>query len=1465
MIFKTNILHYLIKHWKGLTLLVICLFFLKLSSYAQAYFFKNFSLEEGLIQSQVYTICQDKNGNLWIGTLGGISKYNGKQFESISTNDGLIDNSVTSIIEDKQGNVWVGTWTGISIITCANEFALNCSTTFVNLTDKHGLSHYKINIIYEDSKGDIWIGTDDGLTQISTNEQTKSDINFLANKKLTNYTTLSGLSSKKVLSILEDKKGNLWTGTDSGLCMYMPKESGNFMFKKIEFSNYTINCGINKIIEDEKGKIWFATQQGVFSYNPYNQLLTHVTANNAFNNVVITDVLESKRGELFFSTESQGFYKYVSEIFEQYSTENGLKNNDIRVLFEDRESNLWIGTNSSGIFRYSNKRFESINTEFGLTDNKIWSIFEDEFENLWFGTYGGGVTMYSPKEKTFNTYTSKNGLSGNRVYAIIKDKKNNMWFGTENGVSVLKGVHSQTVLNNPSFVIYRSNNGLADNKVYSILQDTDENIWIATRGGLSKYSSKIISENKFKNYYKENGLADNIVRHIFQDGQENLWFATNNGISKLVSVSDKDEISFENITKKDGLIGNTMISITEDIAHNLWFASYAGGISRYDPKTKNIINFSTDEGLSSDNVVLLTTDSENNLWLGTNEGISKLDIHQLNISGNAFFKHYDKLEGFTGIETNQNAVFKSQSGMLWFGTVNGAIRYNPAEDKLNIVKPIIQIKGLRLFYQTVSLTDKANFNYEQNHITFDYIGICLTIPEKVKYQYMLEGFDAEWSPVTDATFATYSNLSPGNYQFKVIACNNDDLWNTVPAVYIFQITAPIWRKTWFYNISALLFILLIYILVKYRIRRIEKLNRTLEDEVALRTNQLYSQKKKLEYAYLDLAKEKETSEHLAYLVENAQYDMIFVLNNDGIILESNTLAKNFFGYSEKEISSLNLKELLVFQDPLEWENIINSISEFNNWRGEMKGKTKENNEFFLEMTLSKSEEKSNLKGNMICFIRDISARKSIEALLNSNHAKTTALIKAIPDLIFRVDCNGTLIDYKSFDETQLLVSNSKKNEIPNNISELFSASITSIFLSYINQTIVSKEMCFFECQLPTKKGNIDYEVRAVVSDKDKNEVLFILRDISKRKEAEKELQKLSLVASKTNNAILISDKEGKIEWVNNAFTKMSEYNVEEVIGNTPQILRNKEENLVSFRKSLQKCIDKQEPLVYEVLNYTKSGKPYWVLSNTSPVFDDDGNFKYFVVIDIEITEQKLAEKKLRKYAAELERSNQELQAFAYVASHDLKEPLRKVMTYSDRIITKYKSKFDENGQHYFERMRASTLRMQALIEALLNYSRVSTQANEFEKTDLKEIIQIIVADLEIQIKDTGGKVLFDKLPVIKADKLQMRQLFQNLISNSLKFHKPNVPPVVQILYNDKIKKNHIITVKDNGIGFDEKHNEKIFKPFQRLHHQTEYEGSGIGLAICDKIIQRHQGTITVKSNPDEGAQFIISLPNTIND
>ena len=273
----------------------------------------------------------------------------------------------------------------------------------------------------------------------------------------------------------------------------------------------------------------------------------------------------------------------------------------------------------------------------------------------------------------------------------------------------------------------------------------------------------------------------------------------------------------------------------------------------------------------------------------------------------------------------------------------------------------------------------------------------------------------------------------------------------------------------------------------------------------------------------------------------------------------------------------------------------------------------------------------------------------------------------------------------------------------------------------------------------------------------------------------------------------------------------------------------------------------------------KNGELFWIAQSISPVLDENGEISHFVGVSMDKTQRKKDAEQLKSYAIELQRNNKELEDFAFIASHDLQEPLRKITTFGDRLIEKTVD-LDEHSRDYIERMGKSARRMKRFIEDLLLYSKVTTKQKPFELVDLEKKVKTVCEEMDHIIHSTHAVVNISNLPTIEGDNNQIHQLIVNLIFNSFKYKSEGKPPIINIFGKKKENNYWEISIQDNGIGFDEKYADRIFKPFQRLHGRSKYEGSGLGLTICKKIVERHNGTISALSKPGVGTTFILTLP-----
>lgn len=341
------------------------------------------------------------------------------------------------------------------------------------------------------------------------------------------------------------------------------------------------------------------------------------------------------------------------------------------------------------------------------------------------------------------------------------------------------------------------------------------------------------------------------------------------------------------------------------------------------------------------------------------------------------------------------------------------------------------------------------------------------------------------------------------------------------------------------------------------------------------------------------------------------------------------------------------------------------------------------------------------------------------------------------------------------------------------------------------------------------------------------------------------------------DALFVIDAEARVRITNEAVRKLFGYAESEILGKTIDTLEYVDPE-ASFSRTLGDMLRRAPIRDEERVFRAKDGERIDVSISVSSLHERELEGGAVVIVR-DIRERKRVEQEMRDFTIQLQQSNRELEDFAYVASHDLQEPLRKIQAFGDRLKVKYAETLVGDGLDYLDRMQKAAGRMQALINDLLVFSRITTKAQPFAAVDLEEIAHEVVHDLEVRIHQAGGEVIVGALPAIDADALQMRQLLQNLVGNGLKFHRPDLPPRVEI--SGKVFNNTVqITVSDNGIGFDEKYADRIFTMFERLHGRAAYEGTGIGLAICRKIAHRHGGEIQASSVPGAGARFVVTLP-----
>ncbi|MBI4947174.1 MAG: histidine kinase [Bacteroidetes bacterium] len=801
---------------------VCCLLF-TLKSFSQSYNFKNYSAEQGLPFVQVYAIFQDSKGNLWSGGYGGLSKFDGKTFTNYSPKNGLANHWVTSIAEDNQGNIWVGTISGLSKFDPSSSLRAG-ATSFSTFTRKHGLAGDYINSLSTDKNGNLWIATTEGIT-------------IYDGKSFSSLTTKKGLPSNNISLIYADKSGNIWMGTDSGVSKIAFE---NKIPQDKSFDNYSVVKGIydsliTSITEDESGNIWFGTNSGVVKYDGVN-LKTFTTQDGLSDNHINSVIKDEHSNDIWVGTFN-GLNKISllsSGVSPSPSERVGVRRDEVSVetfhiadvqngdkigkLFVDEEGNLWLGT-FNGLYRFRDPAFATYASKDGLLNPMIFPIFRDRKNNLWIGAYEEGFYKYDGRN--FRNYSEKDGLIGTQMNAGMEDKAGNIWMGTNKGVSIYDG---KTFKN-----IHGRKDGLKSDSVTSIIQDRKGRIWLGGNKG-----GTILEKGKLKKFDLKSDAQNFDVWYEFEDSKGNIWLGTYLG--GLYCYNGNEYLDF---SKKIDLKSKSYLAIDEDKNGNLYFGSF-DGVYIYNPSTEEVSLVSEKDGLSSDLVYVMSFDTAyENLYIGTNQGVNRFDAKEFKKSGKIILQNYGTEEGFSSMETNSNGIWRDKDGTIWFGTVNGLIHFDPYALHHNHIESRTSIKNISIFYNDTVLPDNSKLPYYLNNISFEYIGICLTNPEKVRYKFMLEGFDKTWSPETKETFAHYSSLAAGNYIFKVISCNNEGLWNKEPATFSFTILAPIWKTWWFRITMTAITALLVFVFLRVRMESVRrKAAEKLSREIQLANNEL---------------------------------------------------------------------------------------------------------------------------------------------------------------------------------------------------------------------------------------------------------------------------------------------------------------------------------------------------------------------------------------------------------------------------------------------------------------------------------------------------------------------------------------------------------------------------------------------------------------------------------------------------
>lgn len=771
-------------------LFAILLLLISFNVHAQILPFQIYSIENGLSQSVVTDIIQDKYGYFWFGTQDGLNKFDGINFKVYGQSDGLQVTEITTIAEDSHGYIWAGTEEG-GLYRINGDSIKNfmLGSDALSNTIKSIFKNASNELFSLNRKGEIWKLENNDIKPLVT------DVSYLGSK--------NAFANDAVI----DKTGTFWIATsEDGLVKI--KESN---IKKYGFSDGLPTKDIQSLLLDSKGRLWVGTDgKGIYLFE--NEEFKSVLKDDSFQNEKITVVYEDKSGGIWLGSDN-GICQVKNDKCRMITAKNGLPYDAVYTIYEGREGYMWFGTYAGGVAQLLTEMFNHYNKEVGLVGNQVYAISENDNGEILLGTSSGGVNFLNKNngitvDKKLNEYT------GDEIYSVIKTRAGAVWISTYgNGVIRLK---------NNEITKYTTKDGLSSNKIYCAFEDRDGKIWLGTEFGLSVFQNGI-----FENFTRENGFDADHVNFITGDRDGNLWLSTStDGLIKYKNGN------LQKFTTKDGLASNSIYYIFEDRDGVLWIGTN-NGLSKYvDGK---FTNYSTKDGLSNKTCYFIGQDNRGFLWIGTNLGLNRFDGKD--------FRVYTTKDGLMTNEFTEGAVFKDSSGDLWFGNIEGVTKFIPELDVANNVSPDVYITGIRLFDNPITLAKHDPFKYNENYFKYSYVSPYFYAASELKYKYMLEGVDMDWQ-ISSSRDVQYTSLGAGKYKFKVMAINKDGLESENIADYSFSITPPFWKRLWFMAVCALAVGLLIFAYYKYKMNKIRKQNIELENTVHERTKDLEKEKEK---------------------------------------------------------------------------------------------------------------------------------------------------------------------------------------------------------------------------------------------------------------------------------------------------------------------------------------------------------------------------------------------------------------------------------------------------------------------------------------------------------------------------------------------------------------------------------------------------------------------------------------------
>lgn len=1384
---------------------VICALWVVQTAQAQQYSFRQYSVTEGLPVSRVTSLFQDTQGYMWIGTEGGLARYDGHEFEYFDPSNGFKGTVVTAITETETG-----------ILFATDSGLIRYAYAGFNLIPYPKDGFNKVNAFIFGDKDELILATDKGIYRFDQGKFTK----------LISGTPVDNLT---VTALLLDKNRKLWAGTDRNGLFCFDYQKGLLRNEIYADQSKLVSSRIRGLANLEEGNMWIATSgEGVYSMA--DGTMSQLQLPSYFGTLFFTCLHKSSNGDIWLGTWGGGAVQYSNGLFRKFNEVNGLDEDIITCITSDRDGNTWLGSFTNGLFFYGGNQFVAITEKDGMPDNRVNGIAQDSEDNIWCAT-NNGLARYDGTE--VKVWQEKDGLSYNRLGAVCS-----------NGTAVYCGAMdgSVNVIENDKVRQLHAPDSLNPGEIISMLYTRDGSVWIGTvSNGLFR-----LNNDRFERLEAGNILMRNPIWSVYEDLDGTIWLGTSHG---LLMLKDGNAV-YPPSQDSRGTSQFTMYDVTGD-ANYIYCSSQKNGVWRYHRQNHKYEVLTKRDGLGSLYTEGLLLADPTTMYVMTMLGLDMVTFP----NDTTMVRHFWYSDGIGTDNFNPGAILLGRDGNVWIGSSDGLIRYAPSVKSNTSQPPVVHIKRLLLFNSETNwneYSDSLMMNgmpvnlslpYDKNSLTFNLAGIQFGKGSNISFQYQLEGLSDKWIDLTDASSVSFSNLPPGNYSFNVKARNSNNLVSPVSS-YRFTIEPPFWQTWWFFLlVLGVMSVVAIILLTTYRSFRAEfiRTHRSFYDHhlttarlILLFGGAIYpisgvlcrlfspellinpvqqltiggilmvigfstylSEKVRKYSATLAYAGFAVLVIHVFYLTYINALNPVLVVTMFIVMSASAMLLDNIkavVAYAGSVLVATSLLMLLANENPeynvwllllgvaisliITFVTVVSRLNVFNRlifadatlnnsrsiviaadaagkiiygsrsiksvlgynadeilgdgwWK--IRGENEEENvkmrsqvQSFTGTTapyISMVKAKNGIRkwiqwvdtelpgGVKVGIGLDVSDRKEIEE-------RYKHIVEAATDIIYTADYKGNFTFVN--DVVTKIIGYRGEELIGRHFTELVHPDwIDEVRSFYARQFRKKTINTYLDFPILDKDGNkiwLGQTVR-ILFDENRPTLIqgfqAIARDITEKKRYEEELEKLSLVASETVNAVLICDPAGNIEWVNAGFTRITGYELGEVQGKLPGDVLAGDRTDKSLISAVREASASAEGFSKEFLVYHKEGYEIWIDVANSPIVNEHGKVEKQIEIFTDITEKKRYEMQLNLYSARLETLN--MAKHELLNSHNIDDIAKNVLgrlatriNYVKRVsLAIFNTRLQEVSLHYVLRENtAAPGVIQFPISSFRNYGKL---------------------------------------------------------------------------------------------------------------------------------------------------------------